>query len=27
VTHADRLVYLPQDGLIYVAACRFHYDD
>jgi toxin YoeB len=27
VTLADRLVYMPQDGLIYVAACRFHYDD
>ncbi len=26
VTHADRLVYLPRDGWIYVAACRFHYD-
>ena len=27
VSLADRLVYMPQDGLIYVAACRFHYDD
>ncbi|MEW6339960.1 MAG: Txe/YoeB family addiction module toxin [Paraburkholderia sp.] len=27
VSHAYRLVYLPQDGLTYVAACRFHYDD
>ncbi|WP_279630583.1 type II toxin-antitoxin system YoeB family toxin [Paraburkholderia aspalathi] len=27
ITHADRLVYLPRDGKIYVIACRFHYDD
>nr|WP_321207339.1 type II toxin-antitoxin system YoeB family toxin [Paraburkholderia domus] len=27
ITTIDRLVYRPKDGLIYVAACRFHYDD
>ncbi|MDQ0626155.1 toxin YoeB [Paraburkholderia graminis] len=26
ITFADRLVYLPKDGKIYVIACRFHYD-
>lgn len=26
ITLADRLVYLPKDGKIYVIACRFHYD-
>jgi toxin YoeB len=26
ITRADRLVYLPEDGLIYVIACRFHYE-
>lgn len=26
ITRADRLVYLPRDGKIYVLACRFHYD-
>ncbi|WP_144137600.1 Txe/YoeB family addiction module toxin [Paraburkholderia sp. BCC1884] len=26
ITLADRLVYLPADGKIYVIACRFHYD-
>ncbi|MFM0504089.1 Txe/YoeB family addiction module toxin [Paraburkholderia caffeinilytica] len=27
ITTIDRLIYRPKDGLIYVAACRFHYDD
>jgi toxin YoeB len=26
ITLADRLVYLPRDGKVYVLACRFHYD-
>lgn len=26
ITLKDRLVYLPKDGLIYVIACRFHYE-
>jgi toxin YoeB len=25
ITHEHRLVYLPEDGGIYVVACRFHY--
>ncbi|NML60510.1 Txe/YoeB family addiction module toxin [Massilia sp. RP-1-19] len=27
IDREHRLVYLPDDGCIYVAACRFHYDD
>jgi toxin YoeB len=25
ITHEHRLVYLPEDGAIYVVACRYHY--
>jgi toxin YoeB len=25
ITRKDRLVYLPEDGLIYVASCRYHH--
>jgi toxin YoeB len=27
ITLADRLVYLPRQGKVYVVACRFHYGD
>lgn len=27
ITREHRLVYLPEDGNIYIVACRFHYDD
>jgi toxin YoeB len=27
IDRQHRLVYLPDDGCIYVAACRYHYDD
>jgi toxin YoeB len=25
ITHEHRLVYLPEDGVIYVVSCRYHY--
>lgn len=25
ITHEHRLVYLPEDGAIYVVSCRYHY--
>lgn len=27
IDRQHRLVYLPHEGCIYVAACRYHYDD
>ena len=25
ITHEHRLVYLPEDGAIYIVSCRYHY--
>ncbi len=25
ITHEHRLVYLPEDGTIYIVSCRYHY--
>jgi toxin YoeB len=25
ITHEHRLVYLPEDGIIYIVSCRYHY--
>ena len=27
ITHEHRLVYLPEDGVIYVISCRYHYSN
>jgi toxin YoeB len=27
ITREHRLVYLPEDGNLYIVACRFHYDN